>query len=135
MICFLDKWSYPSLLGQLKKYHLCEKNLSPTEYNICPWVHKESRLHINKLYLIDLTGKVTNHYGLEIFISFFKNIFIYLVVLSLGCRMQNLCCGMRAPEFLGSVAVTHGLSCSLACGILLPWSRSNLCPLCGKVDS
>ena len=29
-------------------------------------------------------------------------------------------CGVRAPECMGSVAVARGLSCPVACGILVP---------------
>ena len=32
-------------------------------------------------------------------------------------------CGTKAPECTGSVALVHGLSCSVACGILVPQSR------------
>ena len=43
-------------------------------------------------------------------------------------------CGLRAVELAGSVAVAHGLSCSLACGIV-PDKGLNLCPLSWQVDS
>ena len=49
------------------------------------------------------------------FFFFFFN--IYLAVLSLSCRMQNL------PECLDSVVVVHRLSCPVTCGILVPRPR------------
>ena len=44
---------------------------------------------------------------------FFLNIYLLLAELDLSC-------GVRAPEHVGSVVVARGLSCSVACGILVP---------------
>ena len=43
-------------------------------------------------------------------------------------------CRTQALEYLGSVVVAHGLSCSRACGIF-PDEGSNPCPLNWQVDS
>ena len=85
---------------------------------------------------------------------------LYLVVLGLRCHTPALsscgaqashcsgfsCCGARAlgawasvtavPGLWspGSVAVMHGLCCSVACGILLAQAL-NPCPLCWQVNS
>ena len=56
----------------LEKSNQCVVTESKSLVEQCLWGRRE--LNINKLYLTDLIGKVTNHYGLEIFISFFKNI-------------------------------------------------------------
>ena len=44
------------------------------------------------------------------------------------------CCGAWALGARASVVVAHGLSCSVACGIL-PDQGSNLCPLHWQADS
>ena len=52
-----------------------------------------------------------------------KNIYLFLAVLGLSCGMQDLCFSMWDLSFqahLGSVVVAWGLSCSPACGILVP---------------
>ena len=68
-------------------------------------------------------------------VIFSFNIFIYLFAASsLSCIMQDLLlghakslvvvlwrCGAQALEQVGSAAVVHGLSSSMACGILVPW--------------
>ena len=43
-------------------------------------------------------------------------------------------CGAGSPEWLGSLAVAHGLSCPQACGIFLE-QVSNLCPLHWQANS
>ena len=92
------------------------------------------------------------------FYSFFLNlnlfIFIYLLFLAvLGlrfCVRAFSSCGEQGPLFIavcgplllrstgsrcaGSVAVAHGLSCSVACGIF-PDQGSNRCPLHWQADS
>ena len=53
-----------------------------------------------------------------------------VVVSGLSCGVQFLSlwhsdlssCGAQASEHMGSVVVACGLSCSLACGILVTWS-------------
>ena len=58
--------------------------------------------------------------GLLIFI-YLKN-FIYLAVSGLSCDTWDLCCGTWTLQLwhVGSVIAGHGLSCSAACGILVP---------------
>ena len=48
-------------------------------------------------------------------------------MLRLSCSMQDLCHSSQDslgvacnPEHVGSIVATHGLSCSVACGILVP---------------
>ena len=72
-----------------------------------------------------------------------------LLLWSTGCRWAGFSsCGTRPQQLqftgsvvvarrlqsTGSVVVTHGLSCSVACGILLA-QGSNLCPLHWQADS
>ena len=62
--------------------------------------------------------------------SFFKKIFIYYVaVLGLSCGTWDLPCVMGIFHYStwilylrckGSVVIAHRLSCSVACGILVP---------------
>ena len=47
-----------------------------------------------------------------------KNLFIYLAVLGLSCNIWELLLWST-----GSLAMAHGLSCSMACGILIPRTR------------
>ena len=57
------------------------------------------------------------------------NIYIFLAVSGFSCCAQALpaargrlsSCGTWAPEHAGSVVVACGLSCSMACGISVPW--------------
>ena len=87
----------------------------------------------------------------SLFIYFFKVysfIYLFLAVLGLRCcawafsscgaRASQCggfsCCGARALGARTSVAVAHGLSCSVACGIF-PDQGSNLCPLHWQMDS
>ena len=53
---------------------------------------------------------------------FFKHLFLYLSVLGLSRGTQDLPCVMRAHSLHleASVVVARGLSCSAACGILIP---------------
>ena len=61
------------------------------------------------------------------FVLFVSLFVFYLVVLGLHCGAQASCCGgfpcwgTRVPECGGWVAAVCGLSCSAACGILVPW--------------
>ena len=58
---------------------------------------------------------------------FKKFICIYLAASGLSCGMQDLCCVMcnlllwHTVMTASSVAAVSGLSCSRACGILVPW--------------
>ena len=89
---------------------------------------------------------------------FLKKLFIYLFMAVLGlrfCERAFSSCGKRGPLFIavhgpltiaaslvgstgsrraGSVIMAHGLSCSVACGIL-PDQGSNPCPLHWQADS
>ena len=49
------------------------------------------------------------------FFFFFKYLFIYLFLAA-----SSLSCGTRAPQFMGSLVAAPGLSCPVACGILVP---------------
>ena len=67
---------------------------------------------------------------------------IHLAALSFSCHTRYLCCGsgclssFDTPtlERMDSVVVKQGLSCPVACGILVPHQGSNPCPLHWKVD-
>ena len=52
-----------------------------------------------------------------------KNYLVYLAVLGLGCSKRNLCFVMHDLSFrwADSLVEAGGLSCSLACGILILW--------------
>ena len=68
------------------------------------------------------------------FLLLIFKLFVYLATLSLSCGMWDVHCVMRdllmwcvdsgcgtqAPEHVGSVAAMLELSCSKACGILVP---------------
>ena len=52
-------------------------------------------------------------------------IIIIIIIIIWLCRVLVLahgvfCCGTWAPEHMGSVVAVHGLSCPVACGILVP---------------
>ena len=47
----------------------------------------------------------------------FLHLFVYLATLGLGCGTR-VCCGTWAPEHVAQQR-GHGLSCSMACGILV----------------
>ena len=69
-----------------------------------------------------------NVYSAKCIVYFiFKILFIYLAVLGLHCCTGRL-------QSTGSVFVAHGLSCSVACGIL-PDQRWNPCLLQWQADS
>ena len=51
-----------------------------------------------------------------------------------GCSVQALAVAAQRPWSVASVAVTQGLSCPLACGIV-PDLGLNLCPLHWQEDS
>ena len=81
-------------------------------------------------------------------LSFFFNVHLFMVVLDLCCCVQafSSCDWVTLVAVLGflivvasfvaasSVVVAHGLSCSVACGIL-PDQGSNPCPLNWQADS
>ena len=75
-----------------------------------------------------------SHFQLKMNLLFLKYLFIPLIASGLSCRqggfslhhlsvwpMDSLSrCGLQAPEHSGPVVAAHGLSCSEACGILVP---------------
>lgn len=62
----------------------------------------------------------------------FKNMFIYMASLGFRCSMWGLHCIMQDLSWwcmeslvvvCGLLVAVHGLSCSAACEILVPWSK------------
>ena len=51
-----------------------------------------------------------------------------------GLRAQALGARASVVAYMGSVVMTHGLNCSVACWVFLD-QRLNLCPLHWQVDS
>ena len=66
---------------------------------------------------------------------FFFFIISLVVVHGLPVTGAALCCQAWAPGHKGSVVVVHGLSCSMACGILVPRPGINPWPLHWQTDS
>ena len=83
-----------------------------TCYNDFPSI---SKLFSDGLGCLIRKGQCLKVVNVQCLFFFFFN--IYLAVLSLSCRMQNL------PECLDSVVVVHRLSCPVTCGILVPRPR------------
>ena len=94
---------------------------------------------------IDNDTKIFNmsnlKFGIAIFFFFFL-IFIYFwlcwVLVAargisvLACGLLSSC-GVQAPECVGSVAAARGLSCPVACGILVP--RPGIEPMSSALES
>ena len=78
----------------------------------CHFIFEGKCLWLWASYLISLC--------LLVFVYLFIGCIMWLFILVCGFLS---CCGMQAPECVGSVVVAHGLSCSLACGILVSWAR------------
>ena len=82
------------------------------------------------LSLVAVIGNCGSHFG-----GFF---FCRAKVLGSRASVVTACgfsnCDSPTLEHLGSVVVTHWLSCSEACGIF-PDQGLNLCPLCCKANS
>ena len=106
------------------------------------WDHKESDTTATELncvhnthlfYINDVSGL---YYSFLILIYFW----LYWVSVAAGTifiGVQGLLssCGMWASEYVGSMAVGHGLSCSAACRFLVPQPGVKPTPLHWKADS
>ena len=65
----------------------------------------------------------------------FKKIFTYLAGSGFSCSTQAFHCGTQAPEYAGSVAASHKLSCPTVYGIWVPRPGIEPRPLHCKVGS
>ena len=108
----------------------------------CGWhfilhtVYRKAPSHFQLFPLLSVIPKSLHSTWCNCFFCFFFFYYLFILlcrILAVACRIfiaswgifhwsaQTLCSGTRAPECAGSVVVTGGLSCSTACGILVPW--------------
>ena len=62
-------------------------------------------------------------HSLEKSIFFFFNTYLFGCLGSQLCYMESFACSSWALELVSSIVVARGLTCSVACGILVPWPR------------
>ena len=103
-----------------------------------------SPLYINKLHISFLMTTLYIYIYKQIYIHTHTYIYLFASIVWLGRSFIAVCrlfteasgllpsCGTQALEHAGSVGVPHRLSCTVACGILVPWPGSNCISCAGR---